>query len=138
SALDEVVTTGPGVSRIAPMSKCNPLPERGGPIKQIDSSKDAQTGTPSEAPSCNAPSPAPGFCKLGRTYFVNAFVALHSTAVSTASARAIPSRRRNCLLKNLSDWIYRCRAKNTHKPTPMTTTAKATSAIVVAVDEAAH
>src|SRR5699024_2660736 len=132
------VTTGPGASKIAPMSKCSPLPDRGGPIKQIDSSNDAHTGAPSDAPSCSAPSAAAGLGKLGRTFFVNAFVALVPTALRTSWARALPSRRRNCLIKNASDRTYRCRAKNTHKPTTTTTTANPTRAIVVVVDEAAH
>ena len=46
SGLVLVVTTAPGASRIALMTTCRPLPERGGPISRIESSTDAQTFVP--------------------------------------------------------------------------------------------
>jgi hypothetical protein len=50
SGLVLVVTTAPGASRIALMTTCRPLPERGGPISRIESSTDAQTFVPRLAP----------------------------------------------------------------------------------------
>ena len=47
----EVTTTAPGASRIAGITRCRPLPERGGPMTMIESSTDAHTPTPFEAPS---------------------------------------------------------------------------------------
>ena len=38
SARELVVMTGPGASRIAPINRCTPLPERGGPMSTTDSS----------------------------------------------------------------------------------------------------
>ena len=46
-----VVMTAPGASRIALMTTCRPLPERGGPSSRIESSTDAQTPCPRERPS---------------------------------------------------------------------------------------
>ncbi|MPM52996.1 hypothetical protein SDC9_99760 [bioreactor metagenome] len=50
SGLVLVVTTAPGASRIALMTTCRPLPERGGPISRIESSTDAQTFVPRLVP----------------------------------------------------------------------------------------
>ena len=47
----EVVTTAPGASRIALMTRCRPLPERGGPMTRIESSTDAQIPRPWLRPS---------------------------------------------------------------------------------------
>jgi hypothetical protein len=47
----EVVTTEPGASRIALMTRCRPLPDRGGPTMRIESSTDAQSSCPHERPS---------------------------------------------------------------------------------------
>ena len=47
----EVVTTAPGASRMALMTRCSPLPERGGPITRIESSTDAQISRPQLRPS---------------------------------------------------------------------------------------
>ena len=47
----EVAMTAPGASRIAGMTRCRPLPERGGPMTMMESSTDAHTPTPFEAPS---------------------------------------------------------------------------------------
>ncbi len=51
SGLVLVVTTAPGASRIALMTTCRPLPERGGPISRTESSTDAHTPVPRLAPS---------------------------------------------------------------------------------------
>ncbi len=47
----EVTTTAPGASRIAGITRCRPLPERGGPMTMIESSTDAHTLAPLETPS---------------------------------------------------------------------------------------
>ena len=59
SGLVLVVTTAPGASRIALMTTCRPLPERGGPISRIESSTDAQTFVPRLAPRLAPERPPP-------------------------------------------------------------------------------
>ena len=46
-----VHTTAPGASRMAGMTRCRPLPERGGPMTMMESSTDAHTLAPFELPS---------------------------------------------------------------------------------------
>ena len=46
----DVVTTGPGASRMALITMCAPLPERGGPMTSIESSTLAQTVVPRARP----------------------------------------------------------------------------------------
>lgn len=62
----EVVTTGPGASRMAGMTMCRPLPERGGPISRIESSTLAHTPCPFDVPSRYPTSPGFGSFSDGR------------------------------------------------------------------------
>src|SRR5699024_7744228 len=55
-----VVTTAPGASRIAGITMCRPLPERGGPMSRIESSTHAHTARPWEVPIRTATSPGAG------------------------------------------------------------------------------
>jgi hypothetical protein len=50
SGLVDVVTTAPGASRIIGITTFRPLPERGGPKSNIESSTDAQQPTPRLVP----------------------------------------------------------------------------------------
>ncbi len=47
----EVATTGPGASRIQGMTRCRPLPVRGGPTSRIESSTLHHSGFPLTRPT---------------------------------------------------------------------------------------
>ena len=87
-----VVTTAPGASRIAGMTMCRPLPERGGPIRRIESSTEAHTCLLLDWPSRNPTSRGSGSLREGRSVVARRMSCLAEAAVATSWLVAVPAR----------------------------------------------
>ena len=61
-----VVITAPGASRIDGITRCRPLPERGGPRRTIESSTEQKQSSRRARPRRQPTSLGCGFCRLGR------------------------------------------------------------------------